>query len=392
MQDSPITVLIAARNAATTIERAILSVVSQSRAKIILVDDFSTDETASLALRAGLGQCAVVRPQSHAALGATRGFGLSKITTKYTMLLDADDAYLPGRVERAVAKLEDSGSQIWADGVRLRNGNTGKQIREIPVPNFLKKSAVPYRLFERNHLPGIGQVAFLTEWAQRVGYDPTLHGPEDIDLVLRLVASGARISYDEAIGYEMFSYPNSVSRDLDTQLAHYGRCLGKFSSQFIRSLYLEQGSDLPTAIWACVNVSIYSGDFVRALELLNELEASTPVRTAAYVHEPDGPNPFPESWRRVFCRGTIHLALGEWLAAAKLLREACQLNTRPESLNNMGVALRMLGAEDDALTHFKSALELNSSYLDALRNISNSNDLCITKIPLRTLYSRSEYF
>ena len=183
-----------ARNAAATIERAVLSVVGQSRASILLVDDFSTDQTGFLALQAGKGQCTAVRPPLHRALGATRAFGLSQVRTKYTILLDADDAYLPGRIDRAVKQLEQSKAHIWADGIRLRDGVSGAHLKDIPMPTFLKHSPVPFRLFERNYLPGVGQVAFVTGLAQQVGYDPTLHGPEDIDLVLRLVAAGARIT------------------------------------------------------------------------------------------------------------------------------------------------------------------------------------------------------
>ena len=391
MHDSLITVLIVARNAAATIERAVLSVVSQSGARILLVDDLSTDQTSLFALQAGGGQCVVERPPEHLALGASRSFGLSKVSTKYTILLDADDAYLPGRIERAVTELEKSNTQIWADGLRLRDGASGALLKDIPVPEFLRHSQIPYRLFERNYLPGVGQVAFVTGFAQQVGYDPTLHGPEDIDLVLRMVARGARISYGDSIGYEMFTYPTSVSRSLDNQLAMYARGLSKFPLAFIRSFYLEHGSDTHTAIWACVSVAMYCADYAKAISLLDELNSTLPTLSSSYVHEPNGPNPYPEQWRRCFVRGTAFLLCGEVQIALEYLRQASELLQRPESLNNLGVGLRRAGLEAEALASFQQALKLNGEFLDAKRNLATSTSQHITRQPLRALANRSSY-
>lgn len=91
-----VTVLIAARNAEATIRRAIRSVRTQSSGPIILVDDFSEDETVKLARLESATNLTVVRPPHHGALGFTRQCGLNAIETPLTLLLDADDALLPG--------------------------------------------------------------------------------------------------------------------------------------------------------------------------------------------------------------------------------------------------------------------------------------------------------
>ena len=365
--------------------------VNQSQAKIILVDDFSSDNTGTIGLRACKGQCTLVRPPSHGALGATRGFGLSQVTSKYTILLDADDAFLEGRIERAVHQLEGANAQVWADGIRLTDGVTGAHLKDIPIPAFIRSQPTPYRLFERNHLPGVGQVAFDTLAAQRIGYDPNLHGPEDIDLVLALIASGARFAYDDSIGYEMFTYPNSVSRNLDNQLSMYARVLRKFPLDYIKDIYLQYGSDKTTALWACISVAMYCGDYLRALSSLDELESSHPVPFADYVHEPDGPSPFPEEWRRYFVKGTALLLLGQGPAAAETLTLACKCIEKPEAFNNRGVALRLQGLELDALGSFRRALELNREFLDAKRNLGTAASQRITRLPLRALANRSSY-
>jgi tetratricopeptide (TPR) repeat protein len=206
-----------------------------------------------------------------------------------------------------------------------------------------------------------------------------------------MVAAGATISYDDSIGYEMFAYPTSVSRNLDNQLAMYARVLRKFPLRFIRSFYLQQGSDPVTALWACVTVAMYCGTFEKAVSLLDELNAILPTDSSAYVHEPDGPSPFPEPWRRSFVRGTALLHAGEVQAALEQLRQACEFTERPESLNNLGVGLRRSGLEPEALVSFHQAVELYSEFMDAKRNLFSPSRQHITQQPLRSLPSRSSY-
>jgi tetratricopeptide (TPR) repeat protein len=124
---------------------------------------------------------------------------------------------------------------------------------------------------------------------------------------------------------------------------------------------------------------------------LDELDATLPVASATYVHEPDGPNPFPEQWRRCFVRGSALLLCGEDKVAHEHLQRACNLLERPESLNNLGVLQRRLGLESDALASFQQALGLNSEFLDAKRNLSTATSLRITRLPLRALANRSSY-
>jgi tetratricopeptide (TPR) repeat protein len=140
-----------------------------------------------------------------------------------------------------------------------------------------------------------------------------------------------------------------------------------------------------------VSVAIYCDAYEAAISLLDELDATLPIASATYVHEPDGPNPFPEQWRRCFVRGTAQLLLGEYQAACAHLQLACDLLERPESFNNLGVLQRRLGLESDALASFQQALGLNSEFLDAKRNLGAATSQRITRLPLRALASRSSY-
>ena len=104
--------MIAARNAAATIERAMESAVAQDGCSIVLVDDFSTDDTVALAKEIGGTRLGVVRPARHQSLGLTRQAGLDAVTTPFGVWLDSDDELLPGRVARLIGALESDQARV----------------------------------------------------------------------------------------------------------------------------------------------------------------------------------------------------------------------------------------------------------------------------------------
>lgn len=385
-----ITILIAARNAATTIGRAINSVTVQGTNPIIVIDDFSTDGTASVAKNYGGKQLTVIRPPRHESLGLTRQSGLEAVSTRYTILLDADDALLPGRIRRMQEALDRTGFEIFADALVLNDGITGKFIRNIPIPEFLTTSPIPARLFERNYLPGVGQLGFATALAQQVGYDPTLHGSEDIDLALRMMLAGGRFYFERQVGYQMYAYPGSVSRDIDNTRSMYRKSLKKFSYQSIQSFLLEHTTDERITLWGLVSMAMFREEYKQALLFLSQLEKTLPA-TPEMVLEPDGPQPYPENWRLAFHQGTALLLLGDDLEATIKLERARSFRVSPETLNNLAVAYSRRALFDNCDQLLDQALALFPGYLDANLNRVCAHPRRITTHPLRIQANRSEY-
>jgi glycosyltransferase involved in cell wall biosynthesis len=116
--------VIPAFNAAKTIRQAIDSILDQTlpAQEIIVVDDGSSDETASLAADAP-APIVVVR-QENRGPGAATTAGFRKVTTPYLATLDADDLWLPQKAARQAACFEaDPGAagvftlaRMFADG------------------------------------------------------------------------------------------------------------------------------------------------------------------------------------------------------------------------------------------------------------------------------------
>jgi glycosyltransferase involved in cell wall biosynthesis len=95
-------VIIAAWNRPGTIERAILSALAQPEVRsVIVVDDCSTDDTRTRALRIAaehVKRVTVVGLSANSGPAAARNFGLKISTAPWIGILDADDFFLPGRI------------------------------------------------------------------------------------------------------------------------------------------------------------------------------------------------------------------------------------------------------------------------------------------------------
>jgi glycosyltransferase involved in cell wall biosynthesis len=386
--DRSATIVIAARNAAATIGRAVRSARAQGDYPILLIDDHSTDATSDVARREAPA-LHVVRPPHHGMLGFTRQFGLEQVRTPYALWLDADDELLPGRAERLVRAMAEAGSDLAFDELELVDGASGISKGVCPIPSFLDRPPYLLRLFERNHLPGVGQVAFRTESARAVGYDAELHGPEDSDFVLRGLVSGLRATLVREVGYRMYAYRTSVSRQLDNQRAMYRKALRKHAYPEVRRLFERAGAPPRVTVWALISLAMFREELDAALAFVDE--AARLIDDPHLVDESDGPCPMPEGWRVAFYRGTLHAQRGEFPDARAALADAHAISAEPDSANNLGVALAATGDLAAARDRFRQALSTRPDYLDAQLNLESRSPNRITTHPLRRVRARADY-
>ena len=383
------TIVIAARNAASTIERAVRSAILQGSLPIVLVDDYSSDDTVARAIQAGGTRLKVVRPPSHQSLGLTRQTGLEAVETPYGVWLDSDDEFLPGRVDRLVGALARDQGDLASDAIELCDGASSEFLKYLMIPDFLKGHHPLARLFERNYLQGIGYFAFRTDFARSMGYDPEFHGAEDVDFALRSAAAGARFCLLDEPGYRLYAYPSSMSRRRENQLEMYRLSLLKHDYGAVHRLFQQAGHDKRICVWGLASMALFRREFEKALEFVSLAESA--MRDPDEVLEPAGPCPMPEGWRLAFFRGSAMLMSESSEEARFWLEQAEEIQPTAEGANNLGVAKARNGEFEEAQELFLRSLERFSDYSDARANRDSETPSRITLHPLRREPTRSDY-
>jgi len=142
-----VSVVIPTFNRASSIERALQSVLSQTRPaqEIIVVDDGSTDHTAAM-IRANYSDKVVYHYQSNHGVSHARNVGVRMASGNWIAFLDSDDEWLPDKLQAQISLLQQHADyqfchtdEIWIrNGIRVnpmnKHGKSGGYIFEKCLP------------------------------------------------------------------------------------------------------------------------------------------------------------------------------------------------------------------------------------------------------------------
>ena len=141
-----VTVITPAYNAAARIGETIRSVQAQSIEdwEMLIADDCSQDETAAVVEDAARAdpRITLIRCATNGGSGAARNAALSQAQGRYVAFLDSDDLWLPEKLARQIAFMQDAGCAISYTAFRRLAAEGGRTGRLIRVPARLTYRAL----------------------------------------------------------------------------------------------------------------------------------------------------------------------------------------------------------------------------------------------------------
>lgn len=190
-------VLIPAFEAAETIGEAIDSVLAQTypATEIVICDDGSKEELAPML--AGYGSTVTVIRQDNRGLSGARNTAARHARCEFVVNLDADDLYLPDRLEaiaEAIVQRPDLDVVTTDATIEIE----GRAVKRNFGPHF-------HYAVENQRLEILDRCFVGVHWAIRRslflahdGYDESIHHAEDWELAIRLILSGAKFGLVDA--------------------------------------------------------------------------------------------------------------------------------------------------------------------------------------------------
>lgn len=137
MTDHSVTIIMPAKNAAATIGKAIQSVRDQRYQdwRLLVIDDGSEDRTAEIVRWFAIMDTRIrlLRLPSWQGVAAARNRGLDLARTRYVAFLDSDDAWMPEKLERQIAFMQQSGTAITFSSY-MRIDIKGNQLGIVEPP------------------------------------------------------------------------------------------------------------------------------------------------------------------------------------------------------------------------------------------------------------------
>ncbi len=195
-----VSVIVPAYNAAGTLARAVRSIRTRLPAEVILVDDGSRDQTwpCIKALEAADPRVTAVRLNENAGPAAARNRALRIARGRWIAVLDADDEYLPWRLDDLVEAGERLQADFLFDNLRVREGGeTGSERRWVfsrrprqITPEWLFSRDLAYQRQPIGYCKPVVRRSFLeVRW---LSYREAFRTGEDFLLLSEMLLSGGR--------------------------------------------------------------------------------------------------------------------------------------------------------------------------------------------------------
>jgi glycosyltransferase involved in cell wall biosynthesis len=199
-----ISVILPVHNRADVLGRAISSVLEQDFAdfELIVVDDGSNDESATVAQSYSDGRVRLIRLDRNRGGNAARNTGIDASSGPLIAFLDSDDRYLPNKLGRVVAHFRQlQGLELLVDSfVKVQPPGSRRSEVERKNPNIHDRDQFRTALFTRQLWKATPAITIRRETAVKAGmFDETLRRLQDFDFLIRVSEFADCASIDEIL-------------------------------------------------------------------------------------------------------------------------------------------------------------------------------------------------
>jgi glycosyltransferase involved in cell wall biosynthesis len=197
--EEPITAIMAARDAASTIEAALRSLVNQPELRdVVVVDDGSVDDTAAIVRRLNHPKITLIRLERSIGRAAARNLAATAAQAEFLAVADADDISLPHRLGTLLSLIRDTGAVAvggqtahFADDPSRAHVPWSWPTSTTAIQNSLDCGVMPLAhptmLIRADAFQAVG------------GYDPSFGWSEDFELITRLAQQGELTASEEIV-------------------------------------------------------------------------------------------------------------------------------------------------------------------------------------------------
>lgn len=223
--------------------------------ELVIVDDGSTDGTASRLAKLGEPRLRVCRFETSRGQAEARNAGISEARGHWVAFLDDDDVWSPRKLRTQLDRaVEVDASFVYSSVVILSERGRVKGVEPAPDSDEISQL-----LLRRNVLSaGSSTVLACTEIVRRVGgFDPRLNELADWDLWLRLSSMAKAVACPEVlVGYVVHPENRRMVEDSDVEsefeylAAKHGPALildRLHFSRWVAMSYLRRGQSLQAA-------------------------------------------------------------------------------------------------------------------------------------------------
>nr|WP_298093942.1 glycosyltransferase family 2 protein [uncultured Shinella sp.] len=243
MTGPDVSIVIAAYNAADTIQRAIRSALAQQgvTVEVIVADDGSTDTTRATVAAFGDPAVRLLALDRNRGPGGARNAGFAAARGRWIAVLDADDTMQPGRLCRMISAAEHEDAALAVDNLFVLHldgrieamfpDDLLARTPQITLPDFIDSNRIFRSTHNFGYMKPIFRRAFLED--NDLAYDEALRIGEDYLLFASALAAGGRCVVSPAAGYVYHIREGSISRVLhrhhvEAMLAGDQRFLARF--------------------------------------------------------------------------------------------------------------------------------------------------------------------